>query len=104
MIKKINEKEFSSVLQEPAAVIDFSAVWCGPCQMLGPVIQEVSDELAGKASFYNIDVDESQRLAMQYGVMSVPTVLVLKNGKEVAREIGFQPKEALKAKLEQDLA
>ena len=92
MVKKINEQEFLNEAQKDAvAVIDFSATWCGPCRMLAPVIEEVSEQLADKAKFYNVDVDEVPELAARYGIQSIPCLLVLKDGKAVDQSVGFRP-------------
>ena len=95
MVKKISQAEFEQVKQDELAVIDFSAEWCGPCKMLAPVMEEVSQELGDKASFYNVDVDENMGLAQQYRIVSIPAVLVLKKGEKVDMQIGFQPKPAI---------
>ena len=95
MVKKISEKEFAEVKEKEVAVIDFSATWCGPCRMLAPVLEEVSEELAGSVTFYNIDVDENPDLAQQYNITSIPALVVLKNGEKQDVKVGFQPKEAI---------
>ena len=100
MVKKISQSEFSNVKSDNLAVVDFSAVWCGPCNMLAPVMEELSGELEGKASFYNVDVDENPELAKEYGIMSIPAILIMKNGQQVDMQIGFQPKESLKEAIE----
>lgn len=103
MIKKISAEEFQNeAMKDERAVIDFSATWCGPCKMLGPVIADISEELTD-AKFYNVDVDDAQELAMKYGIMSVPTVLILKNGEEAGRLVGFQPKEIMKQAIQEKL-
>lgn len=93
MVKKISENEFDQVTGSNVAVIDFSATWCGPCRMLAPVMDTVSEELAGKVNFFNIDVDENPDLAQQFGISNIPAVVLLKNGKAVDMTVGFQPKE-----------
>lgn len=97
MVKKINEAEFSEAEGKAAAVIDFNAVWCGPCRMLGPVLSELSDEYTGKVDFYSVDVDQNQDLAVKYGISSIPALIVLKDGEEAGRQVGFVPKPALKS-------
>lgn len=100
MVKKISEKEFAQVMENEVAVIDFSAAWCMPCKMLAPVLEEVSEELDGKVSFYNVDVDDNPGLAQQYGIAHIPAIVVLKNGVKQDMQVGFQPKDALITFLE----
>ena len=94
MVKKINAEEFKNEAMKGCAVVDFSAVWCGPCKMLAPVLEEVSDEM-GEVNFYNVDVDENQSLAAEYGIMNIPAVLVMKDGEKKDILVGFKPKETL---------
>ncbi|MCR5527151.1 MAG: thioredoxin [Lachnospiraceae bacterium] len=94
MVKKVNN--LTDAKAAKVAVVDFSATWCGPCKMLGPVMDQLSDEMS-EAEFYNIDVDEAQKEAEEFSVMSIPLLVVLKDGKEVARQVGFQPKDGVKA-------
>lgn len=95
MIKKIVNNNMDEVTKAKLAVVDFSATWCGPCRMLEPVLEEVSEDLAGKAEFYNADVDENMKLAMQYDVQSVPALIIMKDGKVADRTVGFQPKASI---------
>lgn len=104
MIRKINEQEFvNKVSKEAAAVVDFSATWCGPCRMLAPVLEQLSEEMAGKVNFYNVDVDDDSDLAAGFGISSVPTVLMLKEGKVVDQSVGFRPGPAMKSWIEKNL-
>ena len=80
-------------------LVDFYADWCGPCIVMKPVIDEIEKELAGKIEVKKINVDENQYEANKYGVMSIPTYLVLKDGKEVERFVGAQIKEIMKNKI-----
>ena len=96
MVKKINEAEFSEVKNSRTAVVDFNATWCGPCKMLGPVLEEVSEELAGKADFFAVDVDDNQTLAIKNKIQS-------KNGEPVDRQIGFVPKAQLVEFIEKNI-
>ena len=88
-------EEFNKTITESPAIVDFWATWCGPCKMLGPVIEQLADELDGKIPVGKLDVDECREIAMEYGVMSIPTVIYFKNGLEVKRFVGVQTKEKL---------
>ncbi len=95
MVKKISKNEFEQVKNDEIAVIDFSAEWCGPCKMLAPVMEEVSEEFSDSVSFYNIDVDENMDIAQMYKIVSIPTLILLKKGEKVDMQIGFQPKDGV---------
>ena len=104
MITKINQQDFETkVVNDPVAVIDFSATWCGPCRMLAPVLEEISEQLGDKVKFYNVDVDDDSALAAGFGISSVPTVLLLKNGKVADHSVGFRPGPAMKSWIEGNL-
>ncbi len=81
-------------------LVDFYAEWCGPCKMLGPIIEELAKGYEGKWKIGKCNVDESQEMAMRYGVQSIPTLLFIKDGQIVDKTMGFQSKDALKAKLD----
>jgi thioredoxin 1 len=81
-------------------LVDFFATWCGPCQMLAPVIDELAKEYEGKAKIGKLDVDESPKTAQEFGVMSIPTLIFFKDGKAVKQEMGFKPKDYLKEVLD----
>jgi len=76
-------------------LVDFWATWCGPCQMIGPVISEIAEEYAGRIKVGKVNVDEQMALAMQYQVASIPTLILFKNGEVAKRTMGAQPKENL---------
>ena len=103
MVKKINKEEFEAVKAEKVAFIDFSATWCGPCKMIAPVVEEVSEILGDKVGFYNVDVDENEEISDAYGIMSIPALVVLKEGRQVGMRVGFQQKDALIKFIEQYL-
>lgn len=86
-----NEQSFKEEIKDELVIVDFFATWCGPCRMLGPVLEEISD----KYKIVKIDVDECPNISRDYGVMSVPTIIKFKNGEEVNKNIGFLPKEEL---------
>lgn len=95
MVKKISENEFNEVQEKAVSLIDFSATWCGPCKMLAPVLDEVSEEMKDSVSFFNIDVDENPNLAEKFGVSSIPALVILKNGEKADMQVGFQPKAGI---------
>ncbi len=90
-----NEKDFVELIKEDKILIDFFATWCGPCKMLSPILEKVESNL----KVVKVDVDEFEDLAREYGVMSIPTLVVLENGKEVNRHIGFIDKNNLESFL-----
>ena len=95
MVQKIRNNNMDEVLRQPFAVADFSAEWCGPCRMLAPVLEELSEEKSGEAAFYSIDTDENPQLAQEYDIQSIPSLLAFKNGEPVASTVGFLPKQSL---------
>ena len=84
---------------EIPVIVDVWAVWCGPCQMLAPVIAEISEELSGKVKVGKVNVDEEQELALKFGVTSIPTVMLFENGQAVKTSVGFMDKQQLKDTL-----
>ena len=92
-MKILNSSEFDNAIASGVVLVDFYADWCGPCKMLAPVLEEVSEEYAGKVNFFNVDVDENPDLAMQYKIMNIPALVVLKKGENVDTQVGFAPKE-----------
>lgn len=85
-------------------LVDFWAEWCGPCKMIAPVLEELAGELDGQLMIGKLDVDENQNTAFAFGVMSIPTLLLFKNGEPVDRIVGYQPKPALKNRLQKHLS
>ena len=80
-------------------VVDFWAVWCGPCKMIAPVLEEIAEEYGTQLQVVKLDVDSNSQTAMQYGVMSIPTLIVFKNGQAAERIVGFMPKAKLLSKI-----
>lgn len=105
MAMKLDSSNFESVLatKNTPVMVDFWATWCGPCRMVAPVIEQVAEEYEGRAIVGKVDVDECGDLAMRYGVMSIPTVMVFVNGQPVAKQIGAAPKTTYAAMLDQAL-
>ena len=96
MVHKIEQNNMKDALKAKVAVVDFSATWCGPCKMLAPIMEELSEEMAGQVEFYNADTDENMDLALANKVTSIPALFLLRDGQIVDRMIGFQSKQALK--------
>ena len=101
----INDADFeTTVVQSDIPVlVDFWAPWCGPCKMIAPILDEIATEFAGKAKIVKINVDDNQLVAGQFGVRSIPTLLLFKNGQLVATQVGALPKNQLAAFINQHL-
>lgn len=94
MVKQIDSKEFNEVIKEGKVVVDLFATWCGPCKMLSPILDEISEEIT-TTKFYKIDVDDNQDVAREYNVMSIPTVLIFENGELSNTIVGLRSREDL---------
>jgi thioredoxin 1 len=99
---EFTESNFESeVLKSSTPVlVDFWAPWCGPCKMVAPIVEEISSEYGGRLKVGKLNTDDNQKVASDYGVMSIPTLMIFKDGQVVERIIGAQPKEALKTKID----
>lgn len=102
MVNKIVNNDFQAVKASKLAVVDFSAVWCGPCQMLAPVLEKLSDEMAGEADFFNADADANTELVREYRVTNIPALFIFKNGEKAAQQVGFLSKDKLKKWIEEN--
>lgn len=103
MEKKFTTENFEAeVLKaDKAVLVDFYADWCGPCKMMAPVVEQIAGELDGTAIVGKLNVDDSEEIAMKYGVMSIPTLIVFKDGNVVDKKVGVQPKEVILAMIKQ---
>ena len=104
-LKHVTDATFEAdVLNSSVPVlVDFWAAWCGPCKMIAPILDEIAPEFAGKAKIVKINVDDNQLVAGQFGVRSIPTLLLFKNGQLVATQVGALPKNQLAAFINQHL-
>lgn len=102
MALEITDKDFQEKVLESdkPVLVDFWAAWCGPCRMVGPIIEELSTEYEGKAVVAKMDVDQNQEFAAKYGVRNIPTVLLFKNGEMVNRQVGVAQKETYKEAID----
>ena len=103
-IKHVKTSEFDEIMDAaPLAMVDFWASWCGPCKMLSPTVEALAEQYEGKALVCKVNVDEEPDLARRFGVMSIPTVVFLKNGREFDRKVGLMPAEAYTQVLDKNL-
>lgn len=94
-MKIVNAVEFDTLKNDGVVLVDFYADWCGPCKMITPVLEELSKEYEGKVTIVKVNVDNDAEVASRYGVMSIPNLILLKNGELVKQVVGFQPKPAI---------
>jgi thioredoxin 1 len=100
---EINDATFEEVIKNPLVVVDCWAPWCGPCRMVAPVVEEMARDYAGKILFGKLNVDENQKVPAQHQIMSIPTLLVFKEGKLVDRIVGAMPRQMLEPKITKHL-
>lgn len=104
MAQILNSDNFTKEIEKnEVTVVDFFATWCGPCKMLAPVFEELGNEMKEKANFFKVNIDKNLEIAQQYGINTVPTMLVFKNGKVVDKLVGFVPKENIRSKVENQI-
>ncbi|WP_298418734.1 thioredoxin [uncultured Kordia sp.] len=106
MALEITDANFEEIVMnsDKPVMVDFWAVWCGPCKMLGPVVNQIADEYEGKAVVGKLDVDANQKYAAQFGVRNIPTVLIFQKGELVGRQVGVAPKNVYTEAIDKLLA
>jgi thioredoxin len=102
MALEINDSNYEELVMksEKTVVLDFWATWCGPCRMIAPIIEEMATEFDGKAVIGKVDVDNAPKVAAKFGIRNIPTVIFIKNGEVVDKQVGAVPKNTLISKLE----
>ena len=102
MALEVTDANFEELVikSDKPVMLDFWAVWCGPCRMIAPIVEEMSNEYEGKAVIGKVDVDNNQEVAMKYGIRNIPTVLFVKNGEVVDKQVGAAPKQVFTAKMD----
>jgi thioredoxin 1 len=103
MAVAVTKENFKDTVSQGVSLLDFWAPWCGPCKMQLPIVEELSSELQGTATIAKVNVDEEPELASQFGVMSIPTLILFKDGQPVDKLVGLQSKAALQAKIQGQL-
>lgn len=99
-IVNVTDNNFGNVIQnEKLVLVDFWATWCGPCKMMAPVLEELASDYDGKLTVAKLDVDQNPQTAAQFGIMSIPTMIVFKEGQPVKQLVGYMPKEYLEAQI-----
>jgi len=101
MINYATEENFNNLIDKDIVLVDFFATWCGPCKMIGPVLEEMASDRSN-LNIVKVDVDECSNIARNYGIMSVPTLILFKNGKLVSQKTGFMPKEQITSWIEEN--
>jgi thioredoxin 1 len=100
MAVAVTKENFNETVGQGVSLLDFWAPWCGPCKMQLPIVEELSEELKGSATIAKVNVDEQPELASQFGVMSIPTLILFKDGQPVDKMVGLQSKAALQSKIQ----
>jgi thioredoxin 1 len=102
---EIEEAKFEEAVikSKMPVLVDFWAPWCGPCKMVAPVVEELAEDYDGKIGFVKVNVDDCPQVASQYGIMSIPTLILFKDGKPVSNVVGFRPKSELKKNMDEAL-
>ncbi len=103
MLKEVTGNNFDEISASSMALVDFNATWCGPCKMMAPILNDLSESYAGKVDFFGVDTDENQDLAGQFGIMSIPTLIIFKEGKAVAKRVGAASKADIDAWIKDNM-
>ncbi len=99
----ITEKNFDEKIKKGVVLVDFFATWCGPCRMLSPVLEDVKEELGDAVEIYKVDVDEDEKLARKFGIMSIPSIFIFVDGKQVDKHVGLMSQEDIVDALKRHL-
>jgi thioredoxin 1 len=104
-VHNINDANFDSEVlkSETPVFVDFWATWCPPCKIVGPIVEEIAEEMEGKVKVCKVNVDENQQTAQSYGIKAIPTLMLFKNGSAVKTLVGAHPKEEIKKEIESEL-
>ena len=102
-VKVITNNDTTELEAAKTALLDVFATWCGPCNAVSPIVEELSEEFAGKVEFFKADSDENSELAKKFRVMSIPNLILFKEGKVVSRQVGFQDADALRTWIEENI-
>ena len=101
--QNITDKNFESTIKEGLTLVDFWAPWCGPCQMVAPILEELSKEYEGRIKIVKLNTDENSIVSSRYQIQSIPTMMIFKNGEVVRRELGARPKNMIVQFIEEEL-
>ena len=99
MVEKLTKDTFDAAIRESdvPVLVDCFATWCGPCKMMAPIVDDIAEDYEGKLRVYKVDVDEAPEIAMNYGIMSIPCLILFDHGNEINRHVGFAPKSLLES-------
>lgn len=104
MTVKVTDTSLASEVKKGITLVDFWAPWCGPCKMLGPVLEELEEEFTPNIKIAKLNIDENNEVASQLGIMSIPTMVLYQDGQPIEKIVGYQPKEVLKEYLSEKIA